>query len=102
MSCETDPTPIVTREAEIPAPPDRVWKELPGVLDDDGRVRVVEHEDAPWHLSFWWTEPTGDEPASHVDVDLSHSAVGTFIRIRETRLDGSSLVRSATHARARV
>ena len=100
MGCDTEPK--VMREAEIPASPERVWNELPAVLDDEGRVRVVEHEDAPWHLSFWWTESEGDEPASHVDIELARSAVGTFIRVTETRLDGSSLVRSATLARARV
>jgi hypothetical protein len=92
----------VQRDYEIDALPEDVWEELPAVLDEADRVRVVEHEDAPHHLSFFWAPVDGDEPASHVEIDLEPSPIGTIVHIRETRLTGAELVRSAFSARARV
>lgn len=95
------------RDYEIDALPEDVWDELPAVLDEADRVRVVEHEDAPHRLSFFWTPVNGDEAPSHVEIDLEpvigeSGPIGTIVHIRETRLTGAELVRSAFSARARV
>ena len=100
MSCDEETQ--VQRDYEIDALPEDVWDELPAVLDEADRVRVVEHEDAPHHLSFFWAPVDGDEPPSHVEIDLEPSPIGTIVHIRETRLTGAELVRSAFSARARV
>jgi uncharacterized protein YndB with AHSA1/START domain len=92
MSCN------IERSVELPASPDEVWEALPELFDDDDRARVVDEDDAPHRLSFWWTTVDGDEPPSYVEIDLSVSAVGTLLHIRETRLDGAALVRSAFNA----
>src|SRR3954462_9580654 len=81
----------VQRDYEIEATPEDVWDELPDVLDEADRVRVVEREDAPHHLSFFWTPVDGDEPPSHVEIDLEPSTIGTIVHIRETRLTGAEL-----------
>jgi hypothetical protein len=103
MSCDGE----VERSYEIDARPEEVWDELPAVLDEADRVRVVEYEDAPHHLSFLWTPVDGDEPPSRVEIDLQPTiresgGVGTIMHIRETRLSGAELVRSVFSARARV
>jgi hypothetical protein len=98
MSCDTE----FERTYELPATPDVVWDELPGILDDEGRARVVEHEDAPHHLSFWWAPESDDEPPSHVAIELEPDGDGTIVHIRETRLAGADLLRSAFSARARI
>ena len=100
VSCDEETQ--VQRDYEIDALPEDVWDELPAVLDEADRVRVVEHEDAPHHLSFFWAPVDGDEPPSHVEIDLEPSPIGTIVHIRETRLTGAELVRSAFSARARV
>ena len=100
VSCDEETQ--VQRDYEIDALPEDVWEELPAVLDEADRVRVVEHEDAPHHLSFFWAPVDGDEPPSHVEIDLEPSPIGTIVHIRETRLTGAELVRSAFSARARV
>ena len=114
MSCN-DGLPGVEREIELPAPPDEVWDSLPSLLGDDvelaaepgGRlhargpegehVGVVEEVDAPRRLSFWWVPTQGDEPPSMVELELiphllETVAVGTLLRVRETRFDGARLV----------
>jgi hypothetical protein len=105
MSCDEEVQ--VQRNYEIEALPEDVWDELPAVLDEADRVRVVEHEEAPHRLSFFWAPVNGDESPSHVEIDLEPApleagGVGTIIHIRETRLTGAELVRSAFSARARV
>ena len=106
VSCDKETQ--VTRDYEIDAAPEDVWDELPAVLDEADRVRVVEHEDAPHHLSFFWAPVDGDEPPSHVEIDLERGAIGesgtigTIVHIRETRLTGAELLRSVFSARARV
>ncbi len=93
MSCN------IERTVELPAPPDEVWDALPELFEDDGqRVRVLDECDAPHRLSFWWTATEGDEPPSYVEIDLAVSAVGTLVHVRETRIDGAQLVRSAFNA----
>jgi hypothetical protein len=100
VSCDEETQ--VQRDYEIDALPEDVWDELPAVLDEADRVRVVEYEDAPHRLSFFWAPVDGDEPPSHVEIDLGPSPIGTIVHIRETRLTGAELVRSAFSARARV
>lgn len=88
----------IERSIELPATPEEVWDALPELFEDDSRVRVVDDSDAPHRLSFWWAAPDGDEPASYVEIDLACSAVGTLLHVRETRLDGAHLLRSAFNA----
>jgi hypothetical protein len=119
MSCNEA---AVVRELEVPAPPDVVWEELPGMLGDeveliaergralrvrdcdDDRVGVVLDAEPGERLSFWWMTVDGDEPPSEVEIALERSGVGTIVHIRETRLDGAGLERSVfqTRAHARV
>jgi uncharacterized protein YndB with AHSA1/START domain len=104
MSC-TDGVPAVEREIELPASPDDVWKALPSLLGDEveltaepgGRLRVrgpegervgvVEEADAPRRLAFWWVPAQGDDAPSRVELELDTVAVGTMLRVRETRFD---------------
>jgi hypothetical protein len=95
MSC-------IERDVELEGEPHEVWEELGELLDAEDRIRVVEHSEAPRHLSFFWAPANGDEPPSHVDINLEPAGAGTIVHIREVRLDGAELVRSAFHARARV
>ena len=111
MSC-TDGVPGVEREIELPAPPDEVWEALPSLLGDDvelaaepgGRLRApgprasgsgtVEEADAPHRLAFWWVPVDGDDPPSLVESSSSTggAAVGTLLRVRETRFDAAVVV----------
>jgi uncharacterized protein YndB with AHSA1/START domain len=109
MSC-TDDIPSVEREIILPAPPAEVWESLPSLLGDDvelatepggrlhadgpegERVGVVEEFDAPHRLTFWWVPAAGDDAPSFVEVELDGSAVGTLLRVRETRFDAATVV----------
>jgi uncharacterized protein YndB with AHSA1/START domain len=109
MSC-TDDLPRVEREIVLPAAPDEVWDALPDLLGDDvdlpqeagGRLRsdgpegervgVVEEVDAPRRLAFWWVPVEGDDAPSFVEVELAGAAVGTLLRVRETRFDATTVV----------
>jgi len=122
MSCNPESGEEVTveRQVELPADPDRVWDELAALLGDDvelvaepgGALRVVGpegervgvvHEATPGeHLSFRWIDVDGDGPASEVEITLEPSGVGTIVHVRETRLDGAYLERSAFRALARA
>ena len=124
--------PVVKRELTVPAPPAEVWESLPSLLGDDvdlasepgGRLRadgpegerlgVVEEYDAPRRLAFWWV-PAGDDDTpdtspSIVELELfptemAGSAVGTLLRVRETRFDASVVVDALSRgplARARA
>jgi len=95
---------------ELRADVAEVWKSLPTLLGDDvelapepgGRLRadgpegewlgVVEEFDAPYRLSFWWVPADGEAAPSFVEVDLAGSAVGTLLRVRETRFDAATVV----------
>ena len=122
MSC-TDEGPSVEREIVVPAPPAEVWESLPSLLGDDvelaeeagGRLRcdgpegervgVVEEIDAPHRLAFWWVPADGDDAPSYVEFELDGSAVGTLLRVRETRFDAATVVgavRRGPLARARA
>jgi hypothetical protein len=126
MSCDSldperaGPESMVERRVELPADPQAVWEELPGVLGDDvdlapvpggalhvrepggDRVGVV-HEAVPGErLSFRWMRVDGDEPPSDVEITLEPAAGGTIVHLRETRLDAAHLIRSAFFARARA
>ena len=113
MSC-TDEAPSVEREIELPAPPADVWESLPSLLGDevelaaepggrlhaDGpegeRVGVVEEFDAPRRLAFWWVPADGDDAPSFVEIDARRRrAVGTLLRVRETRFDAATVRRAA-------
>jgi len=94
MSCNEEPT--VEREYEVPASPAEVWEELPDVLEGD---RVVEECVVNKRLTFWWAAGDNDV-LSFVEIELQPTDIGTLLRIRETRVDGDMLVRSAFNARA--
>jgi uncharacterized protein YndB with AHSA1/START domain len=114
MSC-TDEVPSVEREIVLPVPPEAVWEVLPTILGDDvdlasepgGRVRatgpegervgMVEEVDSPRRLAFWWVPVDGDDAPSHVELELAELeragvAVGTMLRVRESRFDASQAV----------
>ncbi len=114
MSC-TDGVPYVEREVEVAASPDAVWEALPSLLGDDveltaepgGRLRahgpdgehlgVVDEVERPSRLTFWWVPAPGDASASMVELDLipiepGGVAVGTLVRVRETRCDVADVV----------
>jgi uncharacterized protein YndB with AHSA1/START domain len=119
MSCNESDL-VVERDLELPAPPDVVWDELPGIVGDevelaavrggrlhtrdaDGeRVGVVYEAVSAERLSFRWISADGDDAPSDVEITLEPSGVGTVVHLRETRLDGAHLVRSAFSARARA
>jgi uncharacterized protein YndB with AHSA1/START domain len=122
MSC-TDEAPSIEREIVLPAPPADVWESLPSLLGDDvelapepggrlhadgpegERVGVVEDFDAPHRLAFWWVPADGDDAPSFVEMELDGSAVGTLLRVRETRFDAATVVSSISRgplARARA
>ena len=111
------------RTIELPAAPGEIWESLPSLLGDDvelaavpdGRIRargpegeragVVDEVDAPNRLAFWWVAADGDDPPSFVEIELTGVAVGTLLKVRETRFDAAvvadSLLRGPlAHARA--
>lgn len=114
------PAVTVEREVEIPAPPDAVWDELAEMLGDeveltaqpggalrvhdvDGdRVGVVLDAEPGSRLSFRWATVDGDDAPSEVEIGLQSTGLGTIVHIRETRLDGAHLERSAFRALARA
>jgi uncharacterized protein YndB with AHSA1/START domain len=101
MSC--DHAPAVHRTVDLPAPPDAVWEAIVagawlgadveidarpgGALRVDARVGVVEAAEAGRSLSFWWTTPDRDEPASRVDVEIQRVGDITRLWVREVQLD---------------
>ncbi len=101
VSCNNDELVTVERSIQLDAPSEDVWDALPALFDDDqDRVSVIDELELGRRVAFWWTSTTGDDPASYVEIELERSAVGTMIRVRETRLDGAHLERTATNARA--
>jgi uncharacterized protein YndB with AHSA1/START domain len=115
-----EPEAVVERHVELAADPSAVWDELPAMLGDDvelepepgGRLHVREpegelvgvvHEAVPGErLAFRWVRLEGDDPPSDVEITLEPNGVGTILHLRETRLDGARLVRSALLASARA
>ena len=127
MSCTDADAPenlpeevVIEREVELPAPPDAVWRELPGMLGDDvhlvaepgGPLRVVDSDGVRSgvvddvipgrRLTFSWARVDGNEPPSEVELELEPTIGGTRLRVCETRLDGAQLARAAFSARARA
>jgi uncharacterized protein YndB with AHSA1/START domain len=101
MSC--DHRPAVHRTVDLTSPPEEVWDALVagawlgdhveidprpgGALRVDTKVGVVESVDPGRRLSFTWTDPAGDEPASRVDVEIEPVGDVTRMWVRELRLD---------------
>jgi uncharacterized protein YndB with AHSA1/START domain len=126
MSCNQpdwdvpDSDVVVERRVELAAPPEVVWDELPQMLgdevelsaepggtvhvrDSDGdRVGVVVDAAPGERLSFRWATVDGDDAPSEVEIALEPSGIGTIVHLRETRLDGAHLERSAFLALARA
>jgi uncharacterized protein YndB with AHSA1/START domain len=120
LDVDIDSDVVVERRVELGAPPEVVWDELPAVLGDevelvaepggalrsrgpDGeRIGVVSEAEPAERLAFRWMTVDGDEPPSEVEITLERSAVGTMLHLRETRLDGAHLGRSALRACARA
>jgi uncharacterized protein YndB with AHSA1/START domain len=121
MSCN-DSDVSVERHVELPAPPETVWDELPDLLGeevdlvaapggvvhardldgDEERIGVVIEAVPAERLTFQWTSVDGDDSPSEVEISLERSEVGTILHLRETRLDGEHIVRSAFLALARA
>ena len=94
----------------LPAPPAEVWESLPSLLGDDvelaaepavGSMPTVPRANGwewsrsstrPHRLAFWWVPADGDDAPSFVEVELDGSAVGTLLRVRETRFDAATVV----------
>ena len=125
MSCNEpdaafEPEAVVERHVELPADPAAVWDELADMLGEEvelepepgGKLHVREpegelvgvvHEVVPGErLAFRWVRLEGDDPPSDVEITLEPNGVGTILHVRETRLDGARLVRSAFLASARA
>lgn len=99
----------VTREMEMPAPPEEVWRWLtdpdllggwlgtdaqidarPGgdlLVHDDSGVEQrgwVEEAEAPRRLTFWWRRP--DEDATRVELEIEATEDGgSVLRVIESR-----------------
>jgi uncharacterized protein YndB with AHSA1/START domain len=98
----------VTREMEMPAGPEVVWRWLtePGLLggwlgveaeidatpggdlrvresSEDERIGWVEEADEPQRLIFWWQKE--GEDATRVELELEAIQEGTLLRVTETR-----------------
>ena len=125
MSCNEpdaafEPEATVERHVELPVDPGTVWDEIPGMLGDEvelepeagGKLHVREpegemvgvvHEAVPGErLAFRWVRLDGDDPPSDVEITLEPNGAGTILHLRETRLDGARLLRSALLASARA
>jgi uncharacterized protein YndB with AHSA1/START domain len=120
FDAEPDPEAFVERHVELPADPGTVWEELPAMFGEEvelepepgGRLRVLEpegelvgvvQEAVPGErLLFRWVRLEGDDPPSEIAITLEPNGAGTILHLRETRLDGGQLVRSAFLAAARV
>jgi uncharacterized protein YndB with AHSA1/START domain len=120
MSCnESDVT--FERQVELPAGPELVWEELPEMLGDEvelvaepGGALRARGSDGEWvgvvddavpaeRLAFRWVSTSDvDAAPSEVEITLEPSPSGTILRLRETRLDGAHLERSAFLALARA
>ena len=98
----------VTREMEMPAPPEQVWRWLsepdllarwlgiaaevqmrPGgelrVRGEDGEERAgwVEEAEPERRLCFWWRLP--GEDATRVEIEIEPTDEGTLVRVSESR-----------------
>jgi uncharacterized protein YndB with AHSA1/START domain len=117
-------TAVVERTMELEAPPQVVWEALPELLGDEGsiepvpggavhvvggdadgeRLGVVREAVPARRLAFDWAPVDGDGAPSEVVIELEPRDAGegsaTILRVRETRLDGDRLARSAFHASA--
>ena len=99
----------VTREIEVDAPAEEVWRSLTdpellaGWLADDATLELtpggelamrtpdgeertgwVEQADPPRWLSFWWRRGDSGE-TTRVELELEESAGGTRVRVTESR-----------------
>jgi len=104
-----DGTDEVTREAELPADPARVWRSLtePGLLAEwlgeearlepapggdlalrthDGAERTgwIEAAEPPRRLVFWWRDGPDADP-TRVELELEEAGEGTRILVTESR-----------------
>jgi uncharacterized protein YndB with AHSA1/START domain len=79
---------MAEREIEIEASPDEVWDALATEegrerwLEEPDRAIVVESEEAPRRLVWWWSD--GDAPATRVEFVVAPSPAGTRVRVIET------------------
>ena len=103
----------VTREVELPAPPDEVWEALTdperlaewfatevelevrtgglGIFrwgNGETRTAVVEEVDPPRRFGFRWTDV--DDAESEVVFDLEETPGGTRVTVRESSYDVSA------------
>ena len=99
----------VTRETEVPADPERVWRSLtdptllaewlgeagevqltPGgdlsirTLDGEERTGWIEAAEPNRRLAFWWRTDEGGDP-TRVEFELEEIEGGTCVRVTESR-----------------
>jgi len=99
----------VTRETEVPADPERVWRSLtdpillaewlgeavevqmtPGgdlsihTLDGEERTGWIEAAEPNRRLAFWWRADEGSDP-TRVEFELEATDGGTCVRVTESR-----------------
>ena len=99
----------VTRETEVPADPERVWRSLtdpallaewlgeaaevqitPGgdltirTLDGEERSGWIETAEPNRRLAFWWRADAGSDP-TRVEFELEEIDDGTCVRVTESR-----------------
>jgi uncharacterized protein YndB with AHSA1/START domain len=79
----------VTREVEIDADTEAVWEAISTnegrerwIEPDPDRVLIIDADEPPSHLSWWWW--SADEPARHVDVRVVSIPAGTRVIVTET------------------
>ncbi len=82
----------ITREVTVDAPLEEVWE---AISSQDGRERwlepdpdrtlIVEETQPPTHISWWWWHECDDEPARHVDIQISPAPDGTRVIVTETQ-----------------
>ena len=102
-------TDEVTREIELPAAPDEVWRSLtepdrlrewlaadasvdlrPGgelivrTCEGEDRSGWVEEADAPRRLAFWWSDDD-EADSTRVELRLRGTDRGTLLTVTETR-----------------
>jgi len=85
----TSERPRVTHSVDLQASPEEVWAALATdhgrtrwLESDPDRILIVEREQSPTHISWWWWSE--GEPPSHVDIRVVSIATGTRVIVTET------------------
>lgn len=105
---DTQTSPAIERETTVPAPPERVWESIGGMLGDDAVIERVEggmvevresgrlltgevlEADPPHRLALRWSDG-GRE--SLVEIDLEQVPGGTRVRVTERLVEPVAMPR---------